>query len=51
MLFRLIDKILGIPPFMEEPPFERVQPEVIPDDVPLDQTTAPIHFEGDITSV
>jgi hypothetical protein len=28
-----------------------VKPEPIPWDVPLDQTTPKIHFEGDITSV
>ena len=28
-----------------------VEPEQIPWDVPLDQTKAPIHIEGDITSI
>lgn len=28
-----------------------IEPDPPPDDVPLDQTAAPIHFEGDTSSV
>jgi hypothetical protein len=35
----------------KKPPPEPVAPDPPPADVPLDQTTAPIHFEGDTKSV
>lgn len=38
-------------PSTEEPPVEPVAPEPPPEGVPLDETTAPIHYEGDTTSV
>lgn len=42
--------MLGLWP-KKKPPLEPVQPELPPEGVPLDQTTAPIHFEGDTSSV
>jgi len=33
------------------PPVEPVQPNPPPEGVPLDETTAPIHYEGDTKSV
>jgi hypothetical protein len=34
-----------------DPPTEPVPPAPPAEDVPLDQTTAPIHYEGDTESV
>lgn len=41
--------MLGL--WKKKPPAEPVAPDPPPEGVPLDQTTAPIHFEGDTTSV
>src|SRR5215203_5837559 len=35
----------------EKPPIGPVAPELPPESIPLDQTTAPIHYEGDTSSV
>jgi hypothetical protein len=35
----------------EKPPVGPVEPDLPPEGVPLDETTAPIHYEGDTTSV
>jgi hypothetical protein len=37
-------------PVPKDPPWEPGETDLPPDDVPLDQTTAPIHMEGDLTS-
>lgn len=37
--------------FTKRQPLPPVQPAPPPPDVPLDQTIAPIHFEGDTSSV
>ena len=47
----LIDKILRLRSFDEDPSWEPVRPDPPPWDVPLDQTTASIHYEGDTSSV
>jgi hypothetical protein len=36
---------------IRKPPAPPLEPDPPPWDVPLDQTTAPIHFEGDTSSV
>ncbi len=46
----LIEKLLFLRPWREVP-MPRATPNPPPWDVPLDQTTAPIHFMGDTTSV
>jgi hypothetical protein len=52
VIVRLIEKILRIPQFTgDDPPWERLKPDPPPWDVPLDQTTAPIHFQGDTSSM
>lgn len=38
-------------PFTKKPAAEPVAPEPPPEGVPLDETAAPIHFEGDTSSV
>ena len=49
-MLRLIEKILFLRPWREWP-----EPKAVADpppwDVPLDQTTAPMHTQGDIHSV
>jgi hypothetical protein len=49
MLKRLIDWLNG-KPRLKDLPWDPAEPDLPPDDVPLDQTTAPIHMEGDTTS-
>jgi hypothetical protein len=55
LIDRLIDlfikKILRVRSFRDDPDWEPVKPDPPPWDVPLDQTTAPIHYEGDTSSV
>jgi hypothetical protein len=38
-------------PTTQNPPAEPVQPNPPPEGVPLDETTAPVHYEGDTSSV
>jgi hypothetical protein len=47
-MLALLKKIFA-PPL--PPPIPHVEPDPPPWDVPLDQTTAPIHFEGDTNSI
>jgi len=44
-------EFLMLGPSTEKPPVEPVAPEPPPEGVPLDETTAPIHYEGDTKSV
>jgi hypothetical protein len=46
-----IKKILRVRSLRDDPNWEPLKPDPPPWDVPLDQTTAPIHIEGDIGSV
>lgn len=39
------------PPNSPDPPIEPVAPEPPAAGVPLDETAAPVHYEGDTTSV
>jgi hypothetical protein len=49
-MLKLLEKILLIRPWRDYP-----EPKATPNppswDVPLDQTTAPIHHQGDVTSI
>ena len=45
----LLSKLKAL--FAGPPPLPPVQPAPPPPGVPLDQTAAPIHFEGDTSSV
>jgi len=47
---RLFEKLLFIRPWRDQPP-PKATPNPPPWDVPLDQTTAKLHYEGDTTSV
>jgi hypothetical protein len=46
-----IKKILRVRSFRDDPNWEPVKADPPPWDVPLDQTEAPIHYEGDRSSV
>jgi hypothetical protein len=37
-------------PHIDNPPVTPTQPDPPPEGVPLDETAAPVHYEGDTTS-
>jgi hypothetical protein len=49
-MIRWIEKILLLRPWHDYPE-PKATPNPPPWDVPLDQTSAPIHYQGDVTSV
>jgi hypothetical protein len=50
-MIRWLKRVLSGLPWRDDSPLPTAKADPPPWDVPLDQTTAPIHYEGDITSV
>jgi hypothetical protein len=50
-MIRWIEKLLLLRPWRDYPELPESSPNPPPWDVPLDETEAPMHYEGDVTSV